>query len=227
MFALTAFLTFPGGADKAFADDNVNKTQNVNGKTEIEVGVAVETVDTVSCDIPLYYVLCVTKNADTGRAEVVLPPEDDYYIKNLSGQKNVAVTGLSVSSVAGAAWSLTDTIDNTDRNGKNIHMTVGGVSLPALNAGEQDSKDADVVPKTGENTFYRNGAYQLIGKNTAMTIPVTAQVSKAYQIPDAADGKAAAQFRLAYRISPVDNKGNLLQADYDGPAPTKTSTQAP
>ena len=133
----------------------------------------------------------------------------------------MAVTGLSVSSVAGAAWSLADTIDNTDPTGKNIRITVGGVPLPALTAGAQNSRDADLVPQTGENTFYQAGTYRPIAKDTPMVIPVTAQVSTAYQIPDAADGKAAAQFRLTYRISPVDNKGKLLQADYDGPAPAQ------
>lgn len=214
-FALTAFFAVSGAADQAFA------AGNANGTTEIEVGVAVETIDTVSYDVPLYYVLCVANDTDTRAAEVILPQEDSYYIKNISQQRKVAVTGLSVSSVPGADWSLADTIDNANQTGKNIRMTVGGVSLPALNAGAQDSKDADVVPKTGNNTFYKDGAYQPIGKDTAMTIPVTAQVSEAYQVSDAADGKAAAQFRLTYKVSPVDNNGKILQADYDGPAPAQ------
>ena len=215
-FALTAFFAVPGAADQAFA------AGNANGTTEIEVGVAVETIDTVSYDVPLYYVLCVANDTDTRAAEVILPQEDSYYIKNISQQRKVAVTGLSVSSVPGADWSLADTIDPTDSTSKVIHMTVGGVSLPALAAGAADSQSADIIPQAGQtgNTFYKDGKYQLIKQDVGLVIPVTAEVSEAYQVPDAADGKTAAQFRLNYQVSPVDENGNILKADYDGPAPT-------
>ena len=88
-----------------------------------------ETMDTVSYDVPLYYVLCVVKNTETGNTEVATPSENGYYVKNISQQRKVAVTGLSVSSVDNASWSLTDQIDHTDRTTKALHMTVGGVQL--------------------------------------------------------------------------------------------------
>lgn len=215
-FALTTFLVIPGAANRAFADDNVN------GSTEVELGVTVETVDTVSYDVPLYYVLCVVNDTDTGNTEVILPSENGYYIKNISQQRNVAVTGLSVSSVAGADWSLTDQIDNTNTTDKAIHMTVGGVDLPALAAGASDSQNAELVPQTGQpdNTFYGAGGYHLIEKDTSLNIPVTAEVSQKYQVSKAATGKAIAQFLLNYQVSPMDEAGNILKADYDGPAPT-------
>ena len=68
----------PGAANKAFAKDNVN------GKTKVELGVTVETIDTVSYDVPLYYVLCVVKNTETGNTEVATPSENGYYVKNIS-----------------------------------------------------------------------------------------------------------------------------------------------
>lgn len=208
-FALTAIFAIPGAANKAFADDNVN------GTTEVQVGIAVDSIDTVSYDVPLYYVLAVTKNTDTGKTEVVLPPEKDYYIKNISKQRNVAVTGLSVSSVTGATWSLTDNIDDTNRSDKNMALTVGGVKLPSVAAGAAESQKAEIVTQT-DNTFYKAGVYQPIVKDTSLNIPITAKVSQSYQV---ADGAVTAQFRLNYQISPMDEAGHLLNADYEGPAP--------
>lgn len=215
-FALTTFFVIPGAANRAFADDNVN------GTTQVQVGVAMETMDTVSYDVPLYYVLCVVNDTDAGDTKVVLPKENAYYIKNISKQKNVAVTGLSVSSVKNAEWSLTDQIDHSNTNNKVIHITVGGINLPTLKAGASDSQNAEIVPKTGQpdNTFYGAGGYHLIEKDTSLVIPVTAEVSKKYQVTTGVEGKAAAQFLLKYQVSPMDEAGNILKADYNGPAPT-------
>lgn len=215
-FALTTFLVIPGAANKAFAKDNVN------GKTEVELGVTVETIDTVSYDVPLYYVLCVVKNTETGNTEVATPSENGYYVKNISQQRKVAVIGLSVSSVDNASWSLTGQIDHTDRTTKALHMTVGGVQLPSLAPGNNNDLSAEIVPQPGQqgNVFYHDGGYELIEKDQSLTIPVQAEVSKAYEVSAAKEGKVTAQFRLKYQVSPMDEAGNILKAEYAGPAPT-------
>ena len=207
-FALTAFaLTLGAGVSAAQTSSD--------GKTEVNVGVTELTDDNISFEVPLYYVMCVTQDANTKKATVTLPAKE-YAITNTSGStQRVAVTSLGVSGVAGGGWSLVATEGELSAAEKKIYMTVGQIPLPAVTAGTTTRQDMDTSAST--NTFYDGTAYTAMAPydraapdDSRIVIPVTAQVSPDYQV--AKDGKTVAQFRLYYRVSPLNADGEVLRA---------------
>lgn len=211
-FALAACI-LTGSAVPSVQAASVSK-----GKTEVNLGVTELTETNVSFEVPLYYVMCVSKDAH-GKATVLLP-EEDYSIVNKSptvtGQA-VAVTEIKVTGVTGGTWSLAGSAAElgTSPTEQKIHMTVGEVALPALAKGSTESKTVET--NATQNSFYRDGKYQRLepydgnapDKSTVL-IPVTAQVSPAYQVT--ADRKAVAQFRLSYTVSPLNKNGDVMKA---------------
>ena len=194
-----------------------------DGKTKVNVGVTDLTDKNISYEVPLYYVMTISKKApgSAEKSEVFLPDRDAYKIVNTSGgSQDVAVTGLSVQSVAGGTWSLTD--EKTDLVGsseRKLYMTVGGVVLPSIAAGGSGPQEADLIK--AENSFYKGGKYtRMKPKGTdneaerTLIIPVTAEVSSAY-VPENKD--ATAQFRLIYTVSPLNTDGDVMRAYYNGP----------
>lgn len=209
-FALAACI-LTGSTVPSVQAAGVNK-----GKTEVNVGVTVLTENNVSFEVPLYYVMCVS--TDANRQTTVVLPEDDYSIVNKSPtEQAVAVTEIKVTGVTGGNWSLVSSAADlgTSSTEQKIHMTVGGVALPALAKGSTDTKT--VVTNASQNSFYQNNKYTRLEPyngnapdRSTVKIPVTAQVSPAYRVN--ADQKAVAQFRLTYTVSPLDKNGNVLKA---------------
>ena len=210
-FALAACI-LTGSTVQSVQAAGVNK-----GKTEVNVGVTVLTENNVSFEVPLYYVMCVS--TDAHRQTTVVLPEDDYSIVNKSPtEQAVAVTEIKVTGVKGGTWSLAGSAGalGTSSTEQKIHMTVGGVALPALAKGSAETKTVE-TNASQNNSFYRDGKYQRLEPydgnapdKSTVVIPVTAQVSPAYRVN--ADQKAVAQFRLTYTVSPLDKNGNVLKA---------------
>ena len=210
-FALAA-LALSMGAVRTVSAQQVS----TNGKTEVNVGVTELTEDNVSFEVPLYYVMCVTEDANSRTATVTLPDEEYAIVNTSTGTQRVAVTGVGVSGVAGGSWSLVNTEGELSAAKKKIYMTVGGIALPAVTAGNTARQDVNTVSST--NSFYNGTAYTSIAPydgnapaDSKLTIPVTAKVDPAYQV--AQDVKAVAQFRLYYRVSPLNASGDVMRAE--------------
>lgn len=181
--------------------------------TEVTLGVADDTEKTVSFSVPLYYTMAVVGSRAGKDAQVLLAPEEDYYICNNSTQTRVAVTGLQISSIAGADWTLVSSVDDASTTKKEMKLTIGGIELPSVVAGNEQKQEVSIT--TGSNTFYDGTKYLAIGWKDGVyqadhktMVPVTAVISKAYLVP--ADKAAKAQFRICYTLSPVDASGNKL-----------------
>ena len=208
-FAL-AVITLSGGAAH-----HVEAAQN--GKTEVNVGVTQLTEGNVSFEVPLYYVICVTMD-ENGRVKVIEPDADSYSIVNKSsGDQKVAVTQISVSGVNGGSWSLTGSQADlgTSATDKKIHMTVGGIDLPAVTAGNTTPQAVDTAAST--NSFYANGKYVGMAsydanapENSTIKVPIHSEVSSAYRVTQ--NARAVAQFRLAYTVSPLNKDGDVMKA---------------
>ena len=188
------------------------------GKTEVNLGVTELTETNVSFEVPLYYVMCVSTDAN-GKATVVLP-EEDYSIVNKSptvtGQA-VAVTEIKVTGVTGGNWSLAGSAAElgTSPTEQKIHMTVGEMALPALAKGSAETKTVET--NASQNSFYRNNKYTRLEpydgntpEKSTVVIPVSAQVSPDYQVT--ANRKTVAQFRLSYTVSPLNKNGDVMKA---------------
>lgn len=195
-----------------------------DGKTKVNVGV-MELTDNVSFEVPLYYVMCVT-NDERNNAVVRQPDDGQYRIVNTSqGTQDVAVTEIVVNGVAGGSWELTAQASlGTSQTDKKISMKVGEIPLPAVAAGDVNA-NAAVETNKSDNVFYSNDAYKRLSpydkahpENSTVLIPVSAEVSSAYQVQ--ADVKSAAQFRLCYTVSPLNKNGDIMKAYYNGPEKT-------
>lgn len=191
-------------------------------KTKVNVGVTELTKENVSFEVPLYYVICVTQEPGKA-AKVTCPSAEKYCIVNKStGNQRVAVTQVGVQGVTGGTWSLVSEADLAAAAAaeKKIRMTVGGIELPAVAAGATGLTTKPTKTDAVKNSFYISNEHKYLTLGTydaadpddsTIEIPVTAQVSPAYQVTK--NAQPAAQFRLCYTVSPVNGNGDVLTAD--------------
>ena len=203
-FALATALLLPAFSVKA-----------ADGKTEVNLGVTEVTDSSVSYEVPLYCTLAVVDRGD--KREVVTPT--NYYISDTgkNKEKQLAVTGLAVSTVQKGTWNLKTQgeIENQNATAKFIKLSVGEVDLKEVNL--QDEKKLTTLDlQANENSFYNKNEnkYKIIGKK--LSIPITGQVSQNYKITSSQP--TTAQFRLYYTVSVLDNLGNVKGTwSYEGP----------
>lgn len=201
-FALATALLLPAFSVKA-----------ADGKTEVNLGVTEVTDSSVSYEVPLYCTLAVVDRGD--KREVLTPT--NYYIKDTGKikEKQLAVTGLAVSSVQYGTWNLKtkDEIENPNAMGRLINLSVGGVELKEVDL-QNKKKLTTLDLQANENSFYKNNRYRTIGDK--LSIPIEANVSKNYQIRSSQP--TTAQFRLYYTVSVLDKLGNVKGTwSYEGP----------
>ena len=203
-FALATALLLPAFSVKA-----------ADGKTEVNLGVTEVTDSSVSYEVPLYCTLAVVDRGD--KKEVLTPT--NYYIKDTgkNNGKQLAVTGLAVSTVQYGTWNLKtrEEIGNQNATDKRINLSVGGVDLKEVDlANEKKLTTLDL--QANENSFYnyKDKKYQIIEKK--LPIPITGKVSQSYQITSSQP--TTAQFRLYYTVSVLDDLGNVKGTwSYEGP----------
>lgn len=211
--------------------------------TDVYLGVVKETPPNVSYEVPLYYTVAVVPDSSGARKNKVLLPSDGYYIENRTyvdekkgTMKRLAVTQMRVQGVANATWDLVDTIDeNGAPTDQKMSVTIGGVKLPAVLAGDtQKAKDA--ILQTDGSAFCKkvNGDWKFKTLGTRMSDPnvdydrrmdldVKIQVAANYEPteklvsvkdPDTGNQKeelhAITQFKVMYTLAPLDEHGNPI-----------------
>ena len=195
-----------------------------SGKTALSLGVSQMAPETVSFEVPLFLTMCVAGSG--GVNEVIVP--SGYSIKNTKKDIPMAVTGLRVAGLGSSDWSVVETVA-PGRTQKEIAMSIGGVSLPALTAGSTVVQEVNL---TGPGSaFYdsSSGRYKRIGEEDSegitMPLEITAQVSGGYTPIDQA--RPIAQFKLLYTVSCIDGLGVILDKDYEGPGRDRVTGSIP
>ena len=265
---LTAGLSMTAdAAGNEFKNENNSGMRNSN--TQVFVGVSKEVPKDVSFEVPLFYTMVIAsedpaKNAE-GRHNRVLKPAN-YQIENLTykvvdGEKTpylseLAVVDMRVQGMKGSGWSLVEQIpDTAGENDKLMKVSIGGVTLPAITAGD-DRTIRDAVLKQEGSVFCNKRAdgsfaYQLIGNTNGLDrvlkLDVQVDISPKYrpkeiiEAPDKTDpntsGRAftQAQFKVMYTLAPLDINGEKLSAydqiwvdqHYKGPFPEHSTTGNP
>lgn len=196
-------------------------------EAETEVGQA-------SFEVPLY----VTTAAISGKAELMCP--EGYDIKNTSkgnDAHNIGVLSVSVEKIG--TW---DTVKTAPITNTQVKLTIGDLVLPAVD-NTTKKKTVDIIKDTEAHTsvFYGKTA----GKDTKVTA-----IAKDQTLSEAAGGvaptaagykglditgtvqnttrtnkKAAAQFRVTYVVSALDDAGDPIGNTYVGDDKTAAGLQ--
>ncbi|MGO5116315.1 hypothetical protein ACTQ33_15115 [Candidatus Avoscillospira sp. LCP25S3_F1] len=200
-----------GGGDLAFPEN----TQP--GQTAVGVQVTGANVDVLSYEVPLYVTLAVVDHG--GQTEVICPDADAYYIENTSptrpdGQETaVAVTEVTVSTVPGGTWDL---VEGTPDAAGELALTIGGLALPAVEAGTGTSFTVEIA-QSADSVFYADTAYvELTGSNRQLSLPIAGEA-----VALDAESKPAAQFKLRYTVSLLDADGDPIGVFVENPTRTQ------
>ena len=201
----------------------VNNNPTGDEHTTIGIMESATTVGQASFEVPLY----VTTAAIANQTNLMCP--EGYDIKNTSidpDAHDIGVLTVSVESVG--TWSTTQGTPGTD---KEVKLTIGDLVLPVVTP---TSKTATVDIRTqGKKTVF-------YGKTKGKTDKVTA-IKKGETLAQAANGiapgtdgykglditgevqaasrgntKAAAQFKVTYVVSALDDNGDPIGNTYVG-----------
>ena len=240
-----------------------------NSDTQVFLGVSKEVPKDVSFEVPLFYTMVIASDDPAengkGRFNQVMRPAN-YRIENktyqvVDGEKTaylteLAVVNMRVQSVKGSTWSLVDAVPaDAGENDKVMKVSIGGVPLPAITAGDvRTVRDANLKQdgsifcvKKEDGSF----AYRLLGnqgsQERALDLDVQVDISPKYkpkeiiEKPEVGDHNqkerafTQAQFKVMYTLSPLDVYGNPIASydriwvdqNYDGPGPETAETLPP
>ena len=244
----------------ASAAGTEKKDEQDSGKTTVRLGVTRTIPKPVSFEVPLYYTAAIVKAdpaTNQGRKNQIIYPEG-YYIKNIyddievegtkieGSGKELVVARIQVASVNGATWDLVSNLNGTeDASTKNMAVRLGGLSLPAVKAGNTTFSDIDL--KAQKSVFYDPTAqekdrYQVIGDHNGdgihdgdgqTKIDLELQIPAEYE--PTKNGPTIAQFRVAYTLTTKNADGTLVgywdqpwvDRDYIGPEKETAESSAP
>lgn len=195
------------------------------GKTVVGVQTADKNPASLSFTVPLYLTVAATED-NAGNPQVIVP--DDYVLRNTTGTisggtyPNIAVTGVDVQGVPGGSWSLTA----TPAQAKDICLAIGDLVLPDLPVGQHTPVAAEIT--ASDNSFYdlNKGEFHPIyggPSGMGMNLPVIGALWEGYT---ATEEQAAAQFRVTYTVSLLDESGLPVGVYYDGPTLDDAATPA-
>lgn len=201
----------PGGALAA----SLPTTQP--GKTTVGVQTVDMAPSSLSYTVPLYLTVAAAAGL-SGNPKVVTP--EGYSLKNTTDSApdgtypGIVVSKVEVQGIAGGTWSLR----SAPATGQEISLSVGGLALPDVDAGNVQFKEAAIT--ANDNSFYDSAAgkfRQILGgpDAKALTLPVEGTLPAAF-VPT--DVPAAAQFRIKYTVSLLDGEGDPVGISYEGPS---------
>lgn len=187
------------------------------GKTAVGVQTVDMDPENLSFTVPLYLTVAAASDS-RGNSSVITPK--GYLMRNTTGSTpdgqypGIVVTKLDVQGVRGGTWSLSA----SPGSGKEIRLSVGGLVLPDVNAG--DKTPVSVETKDSSNSFFDSGSGGYLpipgGPGAdALVLPVEGSLPPGF-VPG--EEQAAAQFRIKYTVSLLDSQGKPVGISYEGPA---------
>lgn len=240
---MTAGLSIPAHAAGIDLISEKNSGDYTDVNTDVYLGVVKETPPNVSFEVPLYYTVAVVSDNSGTRKNKVLIPSEGYYIENRTYEdkqkgtlQSLAVTQMRVQGVKNAEWSLVDQVqENGPETNREMCVTIGGVKLPAIQAGDtQKAKDALLQVPGSAFCKQENGdwKFKLLGTpmsdssvdydrrmNLDVDVKVAANYTPEEKLVDVTDPDtgtvnkelhAITQFKVMYTLAPLDADGNPI-----------------
>lgn len=213
MAAMLAALVLSQGMT-AFANPSNN---NPTGEEHTTIGIMESTtnVGQASFEVPLYVTTAAISDSD----QLICP--DGYDITNTAGtngNRPIGVVSVSVEKLGD--WNLVTTTPNDQYD---VKMTIGDLTLPEVKT-KNNVKTVDIATAGQDSVFYDKGKSKLQAIPSGQTlsqaagvrggkgIGITGQVKSMTR----SNKKAAAQFRISYVISALDDAGNAIGSTYVG-----------
>lgn len=178
-------------------------------------------ISNASFEVPLY----ITTAAVSNDANLLCP--ENYDIKN-TGTANIGVLSLTVAKAANSTW---DTVEADPSDDKKVKLTIGGLTLPEVNT--NTSSATVTFLKTQNNCAFYGKTAGKTNKLTAIeankTLSEAAKTTAADTVTndglkitgkvvskDRTNLKAAAQFKVTYVVSALDDNGDPIGITYAG-----------
>lgn len=202
---------------------------NPKGDEHTTIGImeATTEVGQASFEVPLY----VTTAAISGQEKLMCP--EGYDIKNTSkgtDAHDIGVLSVSVEKIGTGTWK---TVTTAPTNDNEVKLTIGDLVLPAVDDTTKKSTVDILNDAAGQaSVFYghttgKNNKVTAIKKGKTLAeaangIAPTAANYKGLEITgivknmDRANKKAAAQFRVTYVVSALDDAGDPIGNTYVG-----------
>lgn len=231
--AAAASISLPSLAAEYFGPEGqgvpgheLTEEQKQNGHTTFSIIEAKENPNSISFSVPLYVTMAVTKDSP----DVVVPDPGSYSIVNTSKSSGITPAGSSPFDIAVVQMKFSklngstyNTVAGPAVTGENdILFRIGKVTMPALNTAET----ADVGLRVAGSQFLEDssaaGAADSNWKKIAAEPGDPANTLKldlagtVKADPNLADKAAAAQFRVQYTVSALDDNGKPLGRVYAG-----------
>ena len=213
MAAMLAALVLSQGMT-AFANPSTN---NPKGDEHTTIGIMESTtnVGQASFEVPLY----VTTAAISNQTALVCP--EGYDITNTAGTNGgraIGVVRVSVEKLG--TWNL---VSATPSGQYDVKMTIGDLTLPAVSA-QNEVKTVNIATEGQNSVFYDNGKSKLQAIPSGKSLSVAAggtdgkglHITGEVKSVTRTNQKAAAQFRIRYVISALDDAGDPIGSTYVG-----------
>lgn len=176
-----------------------------------------ENISNASFEVPLY----ITTAAVSNKAELLCP--ENYDIKN-TGSTNIGVLSLTVAKADGSTWETVTTDPLAD---KKVKLTIGGLTLPEVTDAKKSAtvtflKTQDDCAFYGKTTGKTNKLTAIEPSNTLSAAAAAGASTKGLEITGKvfsqkrSNIKAAAQFKVTYVVSALDNNGDPIGITYVG-----------
>lgn len=213
LLALVAALAVSQGIPVLAAP--ANNTPTGDQHTTIGILEAEKDISQTSFEVPLY----ITTAAISGQTKLLCPT--GYDIKNTSQDGSIGVVSMTVQKVGD--WN---TVENTPTNEKEVKLTIGDFTLPSVN--DAATPKTVVFSKKGTDcAFYKNNKLTAIpaGQTLAKAAGGKGPTEEGYtglgitgtvKNVTRNNKKAAAQFRITYIVSALDNNGEVIGNTYVG-----------
>lgn len=190
------------------------------GHTTFSIIEALQNPNNVSFEVPLYVTMAVTD----GETSLTVPT--NYSITNTSAKLkteggvneldaedafDIAVVKMDFSKLDGSDTSY-NTVEAAASSNKDMVLTIGGVTMPALDA--VGTASADI--KASGSLLHNGTSYTKIPANgsTELALPITATLGANAAVTE--NKGAVAQFKVTYTVSALDSAGNLMGSVYAG-----------
>lgn len=219
--AVLAAITLSQGMATFAQTATNNPDKSSDAHTTIGIVETSTDISQTQFEVPLYVTAAAVSNSDA-----LLCP-DGYDIKNTAtgGGASIGVLSMSVQRLDGATWNI---VHSAPSNDKEVKLSIGGQLLPEVDRNNKTGK-VDILKAKGDTAFYDTTS----GKLRKIDPDKTLSEMKTNIAPNAAnytgleikgdikkqvrsDVATAAQFKVVYMVTPLDNNGDPIGKTYVG-----------
>lgn len=228
--AVLAAITLSQGMATFAKPATNNPDKSSDAHTTIGIVETSTDISQTQFEVPLYVTAAAVSNSDA-----LLCP-DGYDIKNTATGvgTNIGVLSMSVERLNGATW---DIVHTAPANDKQVKLSIGGQLLPEVDRRNTTGK-VDILKEKGDTAFYDTTTNKLrkIEPNKTLSemktsiAPDTAnytglEIKGEIKKQARNDVATAAQFKVVYMVTPLDNNGDPIGKTYVGDVKSEAGLQ--